>query len=161
MNMVPFYTDGAELIARLLHDNWSLDMNDVPNFYYRADTNFRSQRPGSIFCYNVRTDYTKQGIDYGSVREVKRVSIDVQNPTNEERHYRWVNEVLRIIQRYRRGGPCMLEGGVYLDWSGVTDRLGYTNYYHSVLDVAIIREVKPLAESGFENPCKPCGDDVQ
>lgn len=148
------YTDDTKLVSDMLGREWSLDF-DRPHFYYDQDALARNNHPGSIYVYSMGVSYNRIGIDYGNVRKVHRMAIDVQNPVNRERHFAYCNEVLRILNLYRRAGPCKLPGWEYVDFSNFSYKQGYTKFYQSVLDMALVRELQPLAPSGFGTACRP------
>ena len=156
------YSDDTKLICDILSQEWSLDF-DRPHFYYDQDALARNNTPGSIYVYSMGISYNRIGINYGNVRKVHRMAIDVQNPMNRERHFRYCNEILRIIQKYRRAGPCVLKGGwEYIEFSNFSFKQGYTKFYQSVMDMALIRELQPLEAPGFGTACCPMkeGDEI-
>lgn len=144
------YNDDARTISNLLEENWSLGVGERPSkFYYVIDRIARNNIPGSIFTYVMGYNQTNGGINYDGVRTTQRVSIDIQNPENRERHYMWINEVLRILAEYRRAGREQLNGWDRIEPPSISHKTGYVNYYHSVIEITLVREFKGYTSSGF------------
>ena len=163
--MERLFNDDARTIMELLKSEWSLGLGETPIFYYDEDRMARENIPGSIYCYEMSWNPTKLGINYDGARRVARITIDMQNPENRERHIRWLNEILRILDKFRRAGKYQLNGWDYMEPPSVTRRTGYTSYYHSVIEVSLVREVKGYRSSGFGNlpliPCDACANDCE
>lgn len=163
MPAYPLYSDDEAMICGLLKDEWSLEF-DKPKFYYLPNALARDNNPGSIYIYDLSRSYpAPRGTNYEFTKMVRRMGIDIQVPENRERKYRYVNEVLRILMKYRRAGPDRLGGWEYLEIGTITDRQGYVNFYHTVIEISLTRECNPLIQAGFGNdcrrpecPCDPC-----
>lgn len=150
--MHELYTDDEGFIAELIKREWSIDF-DIPKIYYIPNALARTNIPGSIYIYDMGRNIPKFGINYENVRRVRRLGISIQNPENRERHFAYVNEVIRILMTYRRAGPDKLNGYDYLEISAISDKQGYTNYYDTSLDISLIKEVARIPYSGFGTPC--------
>lgn len=153
---MPLFTDDSRTVCDLLRDNWNLGMMENPNWYQDQRAMTRNNRPGSIYVYMMGPTLVKSGIDYSMARHTSRLSIDIQVPQSRERIFKWVNEVLRILYDYRRGGKCKLNGWDYIDITSISPKTGYTSFYHVIIDIALICEVRQLNPSGFNNPCIDC-----
>lgn len=157
-----FYSDDTEMVCRLISDNWELDPANKPLFYYdKCDEQGRNvmarQNQGaSIYIYDLGKNMSRQSINYDSMRWSHRICIDIQNPVNRERHYELMNEVYRILMKYRRAGRYQLGGWDYFEISNEQYKSGYVAYYHATIEINLIREVKPLPDSGFgDGPIAP------
>ena len=163
--MERLFNDDARTITDILKSEWSLGIGETPQFYYDEDRLARTNIPGSIYCYEMSWNSSIVGINYDGSRRVSRITIDMQNPENRERHNEWVNEVLRILNKFRRAGKYQLNGWDYMEPPSVTRRTGYTKYYHSTIEVTLVREVKGYRSSGFGNlpliPSDACDDDTE
>lgn len=160
-----FYSDDVFMVRELLEDNWSLGVGEIPKFYHDQNQLARDNNPGSIYVYSLGKNIAKVGINYDGMRTTHRICIDVQNPVNRERHYAWMNEIYRILMKYRRAGKRQLKGWDYYDVSNESFKHNYTSYYHDTLEISLVREVKPLIQSGFGDiQCEsefPEPDDMQ
>lgn len=156
--MHELYTDDEGFLAELIKREWSIDF-DIPKIYHIPNALARNNIPGSIYIYDMGRNIPKFGINYENVRRVRRLGISIQNPENRDRHFAYVNEVIRILMTYRRAGPDRLNGYDYLEISAISDKQGYTNYYDTTLDISLIKEVARIPYAGFGTPCPrepPC-----
>ena len=151
------YTDDERMVAEMIKREWDIPF-DIPRIYFIPNAIARVNIPGSIYIYDMGRNIPKYGINYEYTKRVRRLGIDIQNPENRDRHFAYVNEVIRILMKYRRAGRSQLGGYDYLEINNITDRQGYTNYYHTVMDISLTAEVSPIPYSGFNTPCekKPC-----
>lgn len=153
-----FFTDDVATICSILEENWDIPL-PKPNFYREQDTMVRNNNPGSIYIYSLGRNNQRYGINYDSVKRTHRISIDVQNPENRQRHYDWMNEIYRILMKYRRAGKCRLQGWDYIEISNDTFRQGYTRFYHDVMEINLIREVRLISSGGYgTDDCCDCCD---
>lgn len=154
----PLYTDDERMICEMIDREWSIPF-DKPNLYYRPIALARNNLPGSIFVYDMGRSFpTPRGINYEQTKRNRRLSIDIQTPENRERHFAYVNEVIRILMKYRRAGPDRLGGWEYLELGNISDRQGYVNFYHTVAELNLVVECSPLSRSGFGLDCRPCDE---
>lgn len=153
-----YYSDDTRMVCELISSHWEYDPANKPLFYFdksdeqgRNVTARQSQR-GSIYIYSLGKNITRQSINYDSMRWTHRICIDIQNPVNRERHYAWMNEVYRILWKYRRAGRYQLGGWDYFDISNESYKPGYVAYYHATIEINLVREVKRLPGGGFGEP---------
>lgn len=146
------YTDDEGFLADLIKREWGIDF-DCPNIYYIPNALARNNIPGSIYIYDLGRSVPKLSINYEFVRRVRRIAIDISNPENRDRHFAYVNEVIRILMKHRRAGPSRLNGYDYLEISNISDKPGYTQWYQTIIEVVMTKEFAPIPYAGFDVPC--------
>ena len=102
------------------------------------------------------------GINYDAYRRTHRIAIDIENPF-EQRNIDWVNEVYRILLKYRRAGSMH---GLNCEWDYIligndTIRPNYTGFFQTVLEITLVKEVRGIEESGFGDDQVPNPEDVE
>lgn len=144
-----WYSDDTGFFCNLLKEQWSLGVGETPLFYYDQDRQARQNLPGSIYVYSLGRNNTRGGINYDAYRVTHRICIDIQNPVNRERHFEWMNEVYRILLKFRRAGRNQLNGWDYYEISGDSFKPGYIKYYHDTIEFTLVKEMKCITQSGF------------
>ena len=141
--------DDTEMLEDLIEEEWSLGIGETPKVYYKTDGYARINNPGSFEIRSMGVNMNRQGINMDSYKVTHRISIDLQCPMNRDRLFAWTRELSRILECYRRAGKYQLKGWDYIDMSSWQMKQGSTAFYQSVLEIALVREVKPMRQSGF------------
>lgn len=141
--------DDTKMLKELIDEEWSLGVGETPKTYYDWSGMARINQPGSFEIRSLGITPSRQGINMDSYKVTHRISIDLQCPINRERLFAWTRELSRILQTYRRAGKYQLHGWDYIDMTSWQMKSGSTAFYQAVLDISLVREVKPMCESGF------------
>lgn len=145
-----FYTDDAKLVADILKDEWGLDMDVPDSITYVPESFMMNARVGSIFVYSVSTPFRIATTDYATLNKTSHVSIRVSNRFREN-HFRWCNEVIRIILANRRAGPVILNGYEYMEMTNFRPNQDQSAWYTSTIEVRLVHPHVAIQSAGFGN----------
>lgn len=142
--------DDAELIYNLLVDQWSLDPWDTPEIRYEPEAMMVNARNGLIFISSMSQSTSIASIDYGSVTQTGYVSIRLSSRFKTD-HFRWRNEIWRILMANRRlGRPDGRLGNYTFMEVTRTNRLtDLSGWYVSVFDVRLTGYCIPIDSTGL------------
>lgn len=143
-----FYTDDAELIQRLLRENWDLGIDEHPTIVWGRDSFMADARLGIIQVYQMTRSLSPASIDYRCLNRTSYVGVRVSNQ-NRERHYAWCDEVYRILMAFRRAGPKMLNGMQFLEVINDKFQNDLSGWYTTTFDVRLVSYSKPVVSAGF------------
>lgn len=153
-----WYPDDMAFIAYLLDTQWSLGVEEHPGFVYHDERGLvRDNGPdgrGSIYVYDLGyVEGPITGINYESEKYQHNLGISVLNK-DKIRHMRWVNEIIDILDYYRRAGVSdnkRLNGWSYMGKPSKKKTSGMTDYYGTTIDLYLRKEVKRLPYDGYAN----------
>ncbi len=152
-----WFSDDKQLILDILKEEWSLGAEEVPTWYCKPELMMRNSKIGSVYVYDSAGHNNERilGINYEGYRRTHRLTIDVMNPL-EERNIRWLDEIYRILLNNRRS--YKLRRDKY-DWDYIqigtdTYRTGYVGFYHTTLEITLVKEFFGIKSDGFgEEKC--------
>jgi len=150
------YPDDLAFLAYVLDSEWSLGNEEHPGYIYHDERGLaRENGPdgrGSIYIYDLGMPVgPMQSIDFKSERFQHNIGIDILNK-DPARHFRWVREIINILEYYRRAGQSKnLNGWDFMEISKKQKKPGYTNFYNSIIEVKMIKTVYKLPYDGFAN----------
>jgi hypothetical protein len=147
------YPNDLAFVAYIINQEWDLGVEEHVGYVYHDERGLvRDNGPdgrGSIYIYDIGfTEAPIQGTNYESIKRQHSIGISIMN-RDEERHKRWVNEVLDILDYYRRAGTSQnLNGWSYIDFSSEKKVGGYTDYYDTDVELKLMKTVHRLKHDG-------------
>jgi len=143
-------SDDMAFLEDLLRRNWKLDAQEVPRFYSNEDWMTRDNVPGSIYIYDLGTpfDPSRMGIGFDNNKRTHNMGISLQVP-NRRRAYIYVNHLINILWKYRKGFKHQLNGYDHIEIRNVSKKTGYTGFYEFTVEIKFVQEVKAILSDGF------------
>lgn len=143
------FEDNERMLAELIKDNWDLhELGNEPVIGYKRDQYFQNARVGSIYVYATGRHQRISTVDYRTLERTAQLSIRIANP-DRDRHYQWCSHVYDILMRFRRAGPCVLNGYGFMEVVGDTQMNDLMGFYVTTIDVRLTAYAVPIRSSGF------------
>jgi hypothetical protein len=141
--------DDAELICNILQREWSLK-HDRPEISFEPERLMMSARTGAVFVSNSSQSTSISSVDYATLDKIGYVSIRLSSRFRED-HFRWRNEIWRILMDNRRPGRISGKLGDYthLEVTKTHRMTDLSGWYVTVFEVRLIGYCVPIDSSGF------------
>jgi len=144
-----FFTDDAAVIAKLLRDEWSLGPENTPNIMYVPETYVVNSRVGSIYVYVAGAPRMKiSTTDYRTLDKSVKVNIKLDTRFRET-HFKWGQEIMRIILANRRLGRRGQVGANYLELTNYRPLPNESGWYTTVFEVVLTYHNMAIRSAGF------------
>lgn len=145
------FKDDVQFIAKLLKDQWSLGPGHEAPIEFLPESFMMNGRQGSIYVYQIARTNRITTSDYRTYERRSEITIRVSNRFRDE-HFRWAQEVYRILMEWRRAGIYKLNGYSRIEvTSDHTDR-DLSGYYASSISLSLINHAVPIESVGMGVP---------
>lgn len=144
-----FFRDDVQTITDILRDEWSLDI--MPVISYDQEGLIRDARLGYIFVYNTSNYGSISSTDYRTIQKTTYLGIRISCRARAQ-IYNYVNEVYRILMKYRRAGFRQLNDTTFFEVTGYRLDQGELGWYSASMDIKMVGYTVPIKSDGFGNP---------
>lgn len=151
MDPVPetnLYSDDVRLICDIIREGWSIELEDPLNIEFEPEQFMVNARTGNIFVYHISRTNSINTVDYRTLMRTSKVGIRVATRFRDA-HFRWCDEVYRILMANRRIGKPGFGNYTYLEIMGDRSFTDASGWYVTTLDVALRSYNTPLRSAGF------------
>ena len=152
-----FYEDLPRAIGEILLRQWSLPIGEEPTISFDRSAYFQESRVGAIFVYQTNRTNSISTTDYRTLERNAYVSIRLTNP-DRTRHFRWAEEIYRIIMANRRAGPDVLAGYLFMEVVDDTTLNDPSGWFQTTIDLRFTTYSHPIKSPGFGVDCR--GDPI-
>jgi hypothetical protein len=142
--------DDAELVYNLIKDQWSLDAWDMPEIRFEPEAMMVNARNGFIYISSMSQSTQIASIDYESISQTGYVSVRLSSRFRED-HFRWRNEIWRILMANRRLGrpDGRLGNYTFLEVTRSHRLTDLSGWYVTVFDVRLTGYCIPIDSTGL------------
>ena len=142
--------DDAELIYNLVKDQWSLDPWDMPEIRFEPEALMVNARNGLIYISSMSQTTQIASIDYGYVTQTGFVSVRLSSRFRVD-HFRWRNEIWRILMASRRLGrpDGRLGNYTFLEVTRTHRMNDLSGWYVTVFDIRLTGNCIPIDTTGL------------
>lgn len=143
-------TDDARLITDLLSEQWSLE--DRPEIRYEPEAFIVDARNGLIYISSISQTARISSVDYASVSRTGTVSVRLSSRFRED-HFRWRDEIWRILLANRRLGrrDGRLGNYTYLEVPRNNSMNDLSGWYVTTFEIRMTGYFVPLESTGLDS----------
>ena len=142
--------DDAELIYNLIKDQWSLDPWDMPEIRFEPEALMVNARNGLVYIASMSQTTQIASTDYGYVTQTGFVSVRLSSRFRVD-HFRWRNEIWRILMANRRLGrpDGRLGNYTFLEVTRTHRMNDLSGWYVTVFDIRLTGNCIPIDTTGL------------
>jgi hypothetical protein len=142
------YSDDVRLVCSIIKDEWSIGLEDPLNIEFEPEQFMVNARIGNVFVYHISRTNSINTTDYRTLRRTSKVGVRVATRFRDA-HFRWCDEVYRILIANRRIGKPGFRNYTYLEVLGDKSFTDASGWYVTTYDVSLTSFNTPLRSAGF------------
>lgn len=154
------YSDDVRLVFDIIKEGWSIGLEEPLNIEFKPEEFMVNARIGNIYIYHSSRGNDINTVDYRTLKRESRLAVRVANRFREA-HFKWCDEVYRILMANRRLGKPGLRGYTYLEV--VDDRTfnDASGWYVTTFNVKLVSYNTPIRSAGFGDEINKAIDNCQ